>query len=150
MATPIPILASTVRPSGKLLAVGRLMLVAAAVPVVLVVAPAAAMAEVEEPIEAELVPVEEPVEEVLEEIVAAVAVVPTVLVCPLPKFVMLKKLLFESLVDFPSSKMLRKKRLDAVKSLAVATIQVNSEMPTAFPVNRHQSSVGIIRLGDNR
>jgi hypothetical protein len=65
MATPIPSLASTVRPSGELLGVGRLMLVAAAVPVVLVVAPAAAMAEVEEPIE---------------EIVAAVAVVPTVLV----------------------------------------------------------------------
>jgi hypothetical protein len=65
MATPIPILASTVRPSGELLGVGRLMPVAASVPVVLVVAPSAAMPEVEEPIG---------------EIVAAVAVVPTVLV----------------------------------------------------------------------
>jgi hypothetical protein len=63
---------------------------------------------------------------------------------------MLKKLVFESLVTFPSSKMLRKKRLDSVKSLVVATIQVKLEMPTAFPVNRHQSSVGVIRLGDNR
>jgi hypothetical protein len=27
---------------------------------------------------------------------------------------------------------------------------VNLEMPTAFPVNRHQSSVGVIKLGENR
>lgn len=51
---------------------------------------------------------------------------------------MLKERVIESPSDLPSSKMLRKNKLDSVRFFAVATIQLSLVIPDAFSSQRNR------------
>lgn len=68
--------------------------------------------------------------------------------CTALALVMLKYSVFESPVPCPSTKMVRKKRLDTVKSLVVATIQLNPDRSTALPTTQYARQLRMQRFSD--